>query len=122
MSQLNVIYKFWLDSMYMSRHFIQTLIKCLDNLFRGVYAWIYHIDIVYMSCLHVCLAELKNLEGKQKFIIKIIIREDNSLARTIKESMYIRVNNPTLNRNIGKYNLPHIWDNILFSIPELKIK
>ena len=41
---------------------------------------------------------------------------------TIKESMYIRVNNPTLNRNIGKYNLPHIWDKILFSIPELKKK
>ena len=53
---------------------------------------------------------------------KIIGREDNSLARTIKESMYIRVNNPTLNRNIGKYNLPHIWDKILFSIPELKKK
>ena len=22
---------------------------------------------------------------------------------------YIRVNNPTLNNNIGKFNLPHIW-------------
>ena len=53
---------------------------------------------------------------------KIIGREENSLARTIKESMYIRVNNPTLNRNIGKYNLPNIWDKILFSIPELKKK
>ena len=53
---------------------------------------------------------------------KIIGREDNSLARTIKESMYIRVNNPTLNRNIGKYNLPHIWDKLLFSIPDLKKK
>ena len=53
---------------------------------------------------------------------KIIGRDDNSLARTIKESMYIRVNNPTLNRNIGKYNLPHIWDKILFTIPELKMK
>ena len=52
----------------------------------------------------------------------IIGREDNSLARTIKESIYIRVNNPTLNRNIGKYNLTHIWDNILFNIPELKMK
>ena len=39
---------------------------------------------------------------------KIIGREDNNLARTIKESMYIRVNTPTLNRNIGKYNLPYI--------------
>ena len=53
---------------------------------------------------------------------KIIGREDNSLARTIKESMCIRVNNPAFNRNIGKYNLPHIWDKILFSISELKKK
>ena len=48
-------------------------------------------------------------------------REENSLARTIKEAMYIRVKNPTLNRNIGKYNLPHIWDRVLLTIPELKI-
>ena len=38
----------------------------------------------------------------------IIGREDQGLARTIKEAIYIRVNNPTLNRNIGKYNLNHI--------------
>ena len=50
---------------------------------------------------------------------KIIGREENSLTRTIKESMYIMVSNSTLNRNIGKYNLPHIWDKILFTIPEL---
>ena len=43
------------------------------------------------------------------------------MARAIKETMYIRVNNPTLNRNIGKYNLPHLWDKVLHSIPELKI-
>ena len=34
----------------------------------------------------------------------------------------IKVNNPTLNRNVGKYNLPHIWDKVLFTTPELKIK
>ena len=44
------------------------------------------------------------------------------MARTIKEAIYIRVNNPTLNRNIGKYNLPHIWDKVMFSILELKTK
>ena len=44
------------------------------------------------------------------------------MARTIREAIYIRVNNPTLNRNVGKYNLPHIWDKVLFSIPELNIK
>ena len=53
---------------------------------------------------------------------KIIGREEHGMARTIKEAMYIRVTNPTLNRNIGKYNLSHIWDKVLFSIPELKTK
>ena len=48
-------------------------------------------------------------------------REDHGLARTIKESTYIRVNNPTLNRNIGKYNLNHIWDRVLLNTPTLKL-
>ena len=51
---------------------------------------------------------------------KIIGREQNSLTRTIKEAMYIRVNNPTLNKNIGKYNLPHIWDRIFIQYPRIK--
>ena len=38
----------------------------------------------------------------------ILGREDQGLTRTIKVVIYIRVNNPTLNRNIGKFN--HIWD------------
>ena len=40
----------------------------------------------------------------------IIGKEDQGQARIIKESIYIRVNNPNLNQNIGKYNLSHIWD------------
>ena len=51
----------------------------------------------------------------------IIGREDWGQARTIKESIYIRVNNPTLNQNIGKYNLNHIWDRVLFKTPGLKL-
>ena len=43
------------------------------------------------------------------------------MARAVKEAMYIRVNNPTLNKNIGKNNLPQLWDRVLHSIPELKI-
>ena len=35
----------------------------------------------------------------------IIGREDQNLSRAIKEALYIRVNNPSLNRNIGKYHL-----------------
>ena len=52
----------------------------------------------------------------------IMRREDQSLMRLIKEAIYIRINNPSLNRNIAKYHLPHIWDEVLFNISELKIK
>ena len=51
----------------------------------------------------------------------IIGIEDHGQARTIKESIFIRVNNPTLNQNIGKYNLSHIWYRVLFNIPGLKL-
>ena len=53
---------------------------------------------------------------------KIIGREGHGTARAIKEAIYIRVNNPTFNRNIDKYNLPHMWDKVIFSIKELKTK
>ena len=33
---------------------------------------------------------------------EIIGREGNNMTRDIKEAIYIRVNNPTLNRNIGR--------------------
>ena len=52
----------------------------------------------------------------------IVGREDQNLMRTIKEVLYIRVNNSSLNRNIGKYHLPHIWDEALFNTSECKIK
>ena len=51
----------------------------------------------------------------------IIGREYWGQARTIKESIFIGVNNPTLNQNIGKYNLNHIWDRVLFNTPGLKL-
>ena len=52
----------------------------------------------------------------------IVGREDQNLRRDIKEALYIRVNSSSLNRNIGKYHLPHIWDEVLFNISELKLK
>ena len=51
----------------------------------------------------------------------IVGRENQNLMRTIKEALYIRVNNPSLNRNIGKYHLPHIWDEVLYNTSELKL-
>ena len=44
------------------------------------------------------------------------------LARNIKESIYIRVNNPTLNNHIGKFNLSHIWDRVLLNTKGLNLK
>ena len=38
----------------------------------------------------------------------IVGREGQGFARTIKESIFIRVNHPTLNKNTNRYNLPHI--------------
>ena len=52
----------------------------------------------------------------------IVGREDNSIARNIKEAICIRVNDPSLNRNIGKFQLPHIWDEVLVRSPDLKLK
>ena len=51
---------------------------------------------------------------------QIIGREGHGIARIIKESIYIRVNNPTLNRNIGKFNLYHTWDRVLLNTSDLK--
>ena len=45
-----------------------------------------------------------------------------SVVRNIKESIYIRVNNPTLNKNIGKFNLPHMWDRVLLNTPGFTLK
>ena len=47
--------------------------------------------------------------------------EDQYLNRTIKEALFIRVNNPSLNWDIGKFHLPHIWDEVPFNTAERKL-
>ena len=65
-----------------------------------------------------------NITGHSTTInnFSIVGREEHGLSRLIKESMYIRDNNPSLNKNIGKYYLPHVWDEVLVNITELKMK
>ena len=53
---------------------------------------------------------------------QIIGKEGHGLARNIKDSIFIRVNHPMLNRNIGKFNLSHIWDRVLLNTPGLNLK
>ena len=52
----------------------------------------------------------------------IIHKETFGFSGTIKEAMFIRVNNPTLNRNLGKYQLLQTWDSILQETPMLQLK
>ena len=40
----------------------------------------------------------------------IVDREVQGMARNIKEAMYIRVNDPSLSRNLGKFKVSHVWD------------
>ena len=64
-----------------------------------------------------------NISGHMVSIdtFSIVGREDQNLMRTIKIALYIRVNNPSLNRSKGKYHLPHIWDEVLHNTSELKL-
>ena len=70
------------------------------------------------------ICEHSNITGHTTSInnFSIVGREEQNLSRLIKESMFIRVNNPSLNRNIGKYHLPHVWDEVLINNIELKLK
>ena len=65
-----------------------------------------------------------NITGQEVSVanFSIVGREDQSIARPIKEAMLIRVNDPSLSSNIGKFQLPHIWDEVLVKSPELKLK
>ena len=65
-----------------------------------------------------------NITGHETSIenFSIVGREDQNLIRAIKEAIYIRVDNPSLNRNIGKYQLPQIWDEVLLNNSELRLK
>ena len=51
------------------------------------------------------------------------VLEDSPIYSYIHKGLiYIRVNDPSLNRNVGKYHLPHVWDEVLANISELKLK
>ena len=55
-------------------------------------------------------------------ILSIVATEAQGVAWAIKEAIFIRVNDPSLNRNLGKYQLPHIWDEVLQDTPTLHLR
>ena len=52
----------------------------------------------------------------------IVDRESLDIIRTINEAMFIRVSDPSLNRNLSKYQLPCIWDEILQDMLTLHLR
>ena len=52
----------------------------------------------------------------------IVHKEVNMQSRTIKEAMFICIQDPPLNQNLGKYQLPHIWDQLLQASPMFQHK
>ena len=47
--------------------------------------------------------------------IQIIDKETNIHKRKLLEAMYIRANDPDLNRNVGKIEIPRVYDKLLLS-------
>ena len=52
----------------------------------------------------------------------VVDRKAHNITMTIKGAMYISLNDLSLNRNIGKLWLYHIWNEVLFNNPALHLK
>ena len=47
--------------------------------------------------------------------VKILDREPRHFERGVKEAIYIKVNQPSLNKDRGRYQLPRVFDPVLRS-------
>ena len=106
-----VIYSYQCGDIACSEEYIGETARALGERYKE------HLKQPYP--IHVHIQQTGHTTTSNNF--NIIGREDQGLARTIKESMYIRVSIPMLNKNIDKYNLNHIWERVLFNTPGLKI-
>ena len=107
-----IIYKFKCDRLECDEEYIGETARTLGERFKE--------DLKPSSTIH----DHSNTTGHSTTLdnFSIVGRKEQNLSRLIKESMFIRVNNPSLNRNIDKYHLPHIWDEVLINNIELKLK
>ncbi len=62
---------------------------------------------------------IAKLEGDK---VQILCKETNAVHRKIIEGMYIKLHNPELNRNIGKIDIPNIYEKALREEGALAIK
>ena len=106
-----VIYSYQCGNIACSEEYIGETSRTLGKRYKG--------HLKQPSPIHVHIQQTRHSPTANNF--NIIGREDQDLARTIKEAIYISVKNPTLNRNIGKCNLIYIRDRVLFNTPGLKL-
>ena len=107
-----IIYSYKCIRVECDEEYIQELSRTFGERFRE------HLKALFSIYDHF------NITGHSTTIdnFSIVGREDQNLIRTIKEAIYIRVNSPSLNRNIGKYHLLQMWDELLLNISECKLK
>ena len=72
------------------------------------------------SPIHLHSATTGHLMDPNQF--SIVHKEVNMQSRTIKEAMFIHVQDPPLNKYLGKYQLLHIWDQLLQASPTFQHK
>ena len=107
-----VIYRFKCEKLECDEEYIGETSRTFGERYRG------HLKVPSPINDH------SNISGHSTSLenFSIVGSEENNLSRLIKESMYIRVNGPSLNKNIGKFYLPHLWDEVLNNSRELKLK
>ena len=57
--------------------------------------------------------------------VQVLCRESNVVYRKTLEAMYIKYNDPSLNRNVGKMDIPSVYDKVLreeggLAIPDIR--
>ena len=107
----NVIYSYQCGEVDCDEEYIRKTARTLGERYKE--------HLKEPSPIHVHNLQTGHITNPDNF--NILGREDQGLTRLMKESIYIRVNNPTLNRNIGNFNLSHIWDRVLLNTPGLKL-
>ena len=110
-SQSNVIYSYQCKEVDCDEEYIGGISRTLAERYRD------HLKEPFPIQVH----SIQTGHNVNEDNFSILGREDWGLTRLIKESIYIRVNNSTLNRNIGKLSLSHIWDGVLYNTPGLKL-
>ena len=109
-SQSNVIYSYQCKELDCDEKYIGETSRALGEKYKE--------HLKEPSPIHVNSTHTGHSTSADNF--NILGREDQGLTRLIRESIYIRVNNPTLNRNIGMFNLSNIWDRVLLNTQGLK--